>query len=302
MDKHFIASLKKNYMLYLMLVPVAAYFIVFCYAPMFGVVIAFQDYFPRFGILGSNWVGLKNFRILFGGVDFPRVMRNTLTLSMLSLVIGFPMPILLSLLLNEARFTPFKRFIQTLVYMPHFLSWVIVASLVTILLDGEGIVNQFLRLFGSANQSSLLMSPRAFYPILITAGIWKEVGWGTLIYLAAIVGVDPELYESAVLDGATRFKQMLHITLPSIQSTVIILLILNVGGILNTGLTHILLLMNSMTREVAETLDVYVYYMGIVRGGYSLSTAVGLFKSVVGLAMIMTANAIARRLGESSLL
>ena len=286
---------------YLMLLPVAVYYLVFCYGPMFGVVVAFKNFMPGQGIWGSAWVGFKHFRVLFGSNDFRMVMGNTILLSLYKLLWGFPAPIILALLLNEMRSKRFKRVAQTISYMPHFLSWVIVAGLVTTIFDLEGPVNQLRRLLGQ-DPVMIMTQKAAFRSILVGANIWKEVGWGTLIYLAAIAGIDPTLYESAVLDGAGRFKQMRYITLPSIMPTVIILLILRTGSILNAGFEDVLLLQNAVVREVSEVLDTYVYKMGIENGNYSYATAVGLFKSVVGLIMVLGTNELSRRAGEHSLL
>ena len=284
-----------------MMSPVLLYYLVFHYAPMFGIVIAFQRYSPIRGFANSPWVGWRNFIILFSSTDFPMIMRNTIILSLYRLFFGFPAPIILALLLNEVRSRLFKKTLQTISYMPHFLSWVITAGLVTVILELKGPLNQFLGLFGVQSQMFLL-NPKLFRGILITTGIWKEVGWGTLIYLAAIAGVDPELYEAAIIDGAGRFKQVLHITLPAIQSTVIILLIMRVGYILNAGFDDILLLQNSMVRNVSEVIDTYVYKIGIQGGNFSFATAVGLFKSVIGFMLVIGTDRLAKRFGDSSLL
>jgi len=297
----FLSYFKHNKIFYIMMSPVLLYYLVFHYAPMFGIVIAFQRYSPIRGFANSPWVGWRNFIILFSSTDFPMIMRNTIILSLYRLFFGFPAPIILALLLNEVGSRLFKKTLQTISYMPHFLSWVITAGLVTVILELKGPLNQFLGLFGVQSQMFLL-NPKLFRGILITTGIWKEVGWGTLIYLAAIAGVDPELYEAAIIDGAGRFKQVLHITLPAIQSTVIILLIMRVGYILNAGFDDILLLQNSMVRNVSEVIDTYVYKIGIQGGNFSFATAVGLFKSVIGFMLVIGTDRLAKRFGDSSLL
>lgn len=295
-------SVVRNHSLYIMLIPVIAYFIIFAYIPMGGLTIAFENYRVKRGIFGSEWVGWKNFQIMFSGVQFGKVMKNTLSISFLKLLWGFPAPIILALMLNELNNVTYKRVVQTIVYMPHFLSWVIIASVLTTLVSSAGPITQFLNLFGANITQSLLMNKEYFYPILVITGIWKGVGWGTLIYLAAIAGINMELYEAAVVDGANRWQQTLHITIPSLAGTIVVMFILRTGSILNSGFEDILLLQNSLTEPVSETLDTYVYKLGINNGKYSLSTAFGLFKSVVNCAMVLFTNALARRLGESSLL
>jgi len=297
-----LARILRNKMLYVMLFPVLLYLFIFCYLPMGGILIGFKDFIPKVGIFKSEWIGFKQFDILFSGVQFPRVLRNTIIVSLLRYVFEFPAPIILALLINEISKTSVKRIVQTAVYMPHFLSWVIASSLVLIMVDADGFVLSFLHLFGVDNTQSLMISKGAFYPVIIVSNIWKEAGWGTLIYLAAIAGVDQEQYESAILDGATRFQQMIYITLPAITSTIVVLLIMRTGSILNAGFDQIYLLQNVANMDVSEVLDTYVYKMGIKEGMYSLATAVGLFKSIIGMVLVLTTNAIARRVGESSLL
>lgn len=300
--KSLFVRIRKNTMLYMMLLPVLAHLILFDYLPMAGILIGFKNFIPKVGIFASEWVGFKQFSVLFSGVQFPKVLMNTISVSLLRYVFEFPAPIILALLINEISHTSVKRIVQTAVYMPHFLSWVIAGSLVMIVVDADGFVLSFLNLFGVDNTQSLLINKKAFYPIIIVSNIWKEAGWGTLIYLAAIAGVDAEQYESAILDGATRFKQMIYITLPAISSTIIVLLIMRTGSILNAGFDQIYLLQNVANADVSEVLDTYVYKMGVKEGKYSLATAVGLFKSIIGMILVLTTNAIARRMGESSLL
>lgn len=256
---------RRNLFFYLMLLPVAAYYLLFHYGPMVGVILAFKNYVPRKGIWGSAWVGLKHFQVLFGSNDFRMVMVNTILLSLYKLIWGFPAPILLSLLINEMNQRHVKKAVQTVTYMPHFLSWVIVAGLVRTVFGEDGPVNAAISNFGK-EPVFFLIQKGAFRSILVGANIWKEVGWGTLIYLATIAGIDPELYESAVLDGAGRFKQTLHITLPSMLPTIVILLIMRTGSILNAGFEDVLLLQNAMIRDVAEVIDTYVYKQGIQTG------------------------------------
>lgn len=284
--------------LYLMILPGIIYFIIFSYIPMGGIVIAFQDYQPFLGIADSPWVGFKHFIRFFSEPTFFQLLFNTLNLFALSLFISFPLPIIIALLLNEVIHSKFKKAIQTLIYIPHFMSWVIIVSIFYILLSPEdGLINGMLQALGQ-NKIDFLTDSDWFRPLWIIQNVWKEAGWGTIIYLAAITAVDTQLYESAQMDGASRLRQMWHITLPAIRPVIITLLILKIGSILNLGFEQIYLLMNSLNREVAEVFDTYVYTAGLKNGQLSYSTAVGLFKSVVGLILIIATNKLAKKLGE----
>lgn len=287
--------------LYLMLVPGAAYFAIFKYAPMYGITIAFQDYLPFLGFSGSPWVGLKHFEELFTGPDFGRLLVNTLILALLHAVFAFPAPIIVALLLNEIRLQIVKRSVQSMIYIPHFLSWTIVASLTYLLfgLDTGAVTHLMNGIFHTS--FDFLADPDWFRPLIILQTLWKSTGWGTIIYLAALTGVDENLYEAARIDGAGRWRQAWHITLPAIRSTVVIMTILMTGNLLDTGFEQIFLMTNSLNRDVAEVFDTYVYYIGITQGAYSYSTAVGLFKAVVGIILIFGSNWIARRLGQTGL-
>ncbi len=293
--------LKRDKWLYVLLAPGLLYFILFKYVPMWGIMLAFKNYQPFLGFFKSDWVGLDHFTMFFQNIEFGMLLRNTLVLSLYSLVFSFPAPILLALLLNEVRLSWYKRSIQTLVYVPHFISMVIVASLTYILLTTEGgTVNEFI--FQLTGQKiSFLTDPEWFRPLIIIQTIWKECGWGTVIFLAALAGVDVEQYEAAIMDGANRWKQTWHITLPSIRSTIVILLILRMGNIMDNGFEQIYLMMNALNREVAEVFDTYVYTVGITQGAFSYSTAVGLFKSVIGVTLVLGSNWLAKRFGESGL-
>ena len=292
--------IKKDIFLYVMVLPVVIYLIIFNYIPMFGIVIAFQKFLPTKGFLGSEWIGLKNFKVLFGSPDFVLILRNTLSISLLRLICGFPAPIILSLLLNEIRNTRFKKTIQTITYMPHFLSWVIVGGLVTTMLALDGPLNTIIKYLGG-NPVAFITSERAFRPILVFSGIWKDVGWNTLFYIAAIANIDSSLYEAAVIDGASRWKQTIYVTIPSIKGIIIVLLIFAVGGIMNAGFEQVLLLQNPLVRDVSEIIDTYVYKVGIQNTNYGFGTAVGLFKSVVGTIMIIITNYAANKVGEDGL-
>jgi putative aldouronate transport system permease protein len=287
--------------LYLMLIPGVAYFAVFRYAPMYGVSIAFQDYIPFLGFSGSRWVGLKHFHELFGSPDFLRILTNTLILALLNAIFVFPAPIVVALLLNELRLTVLKRAIQSAIYIPHFLSWTIVAALTYLLfaLDTGPLTHLADTLSGK--HFNVLADPAWFRPLVVLQTLWKSTGWSTIIYLAALSGVDPNLYEAARIDGANRWRQVWHVTIPGIRSTLVVMGILTSGHLLDTGFEQIYLLTNSLNRSVAEVFDTYVYYLGITQGAYSYSTAVGLFKAVVGVILIFGSNWLARRFDEAGL-
>lgn len=290
--------LKRNKWLYVMIFPGLLYFLIFKYAPMYGLVISFQDFKPYKGIADSDWVGLKHFERLFTEPDFLNILGNTLILFGMNLVFFFPVPIILALLLNEVRVAMFKRTVQTLIYIPHFMSWVIIVSIsyVMLTMDG-GIVNELIAYFGFA-KVNFLLSPDWFRPMYILQVIWREAGWGTIIYLAAIASVDVEQYEAARMDGAARFRQIWHITLPAIRGVIVVLLILKIGDVLELGFEHVYLLLNSMNRDVAEIIDTYVYTAGLRQQQFSYSAAIGFFKSFIGLALVMLANKLARKMGE----
>jgi putative aldouronate transport system permease protein len=290
--------LKEKY-LFLLLLPGLLYFIVYRYVPMVGISIAFKDYSPFLGFADSPWVGFKHFRTLLGSAEVVQVLWNTLAISFLQIVFAFPAPIVLALLLNEVRSQSYKRIVQSIVYLPHFLSWVVVVGIVFIFFRNDGIVNDVLRIyFGAEEPIRFLTEPGWFRPFIVAEVIWKEVGWGTIIFLAALSGVDPHLYEAATIDGASRWKQMWHVTLPAIRSTIVILLILRLGDVLDTGFEQIWLQLNAFNMGVGNTLDTYVYYKGIQQSDYSFSTAVGLFKGLIGLILVVGANKLAKRFGE----
>lgn len=288
----------KNKWLYVMLLPGVFYFIIFKYIPMFGLTIAFQDYKPFKGISGSDFVGFEHFERLFTEPDFLNILTNTLLLFGMNLLFFFPIPIILALMLNEVRLSFFKRTFQTLIYLPHFMSWVIIVSISFVMLTSDGgIVNELLVYFGF-EKINFLLSPEWFRPTYIIQVIWREAGWGTIIYLAAIASVDPGLYEAARMDGAGRLRQVWHITLPAIRSVIIVLLILKIGDVLELGFEHVYLLLNSMNRDVAEIIDTYVYTAGLRQGQFSYSAAIGFFKSFIGLVLVMAANRLAKKMGE----
>ncbi|MBU8788699.1 MULTISPECIES: ABC transporter permease [Bacillus] len=287
--------------LYLMILPGLIYFLLFKYVPMWGIVIAFQDYQPFLGITGSEWVGFKHFERLFTEPTFFMLLKNTLILFLLNLVVFFPIPIILALLLNEVRIVLFKKLVQTLIYIPHFMSWVIVVSLSFVLLTVDGgLINEIIAYFGG-EKINFLLDENWFRPLYILQVIWREAGWSTIIYLAAITAVDPQLYEAAKMDGANRLRRMWHVTLPAIRSVIVVLLILKIGDTLELGFEHVYLLLNATNREVAEIFDTYVYTAGLKQGQFSYSTAVGLFKAAVGLILVIFANRMAKKFGEEGI-
>ena len=293
--------------LYLMLIPGVLYMLIFNYLPMGGLVMAFQEFSPYNGdsiigaFLQSPFVGLDVFKKFFTGPDFLQLLKNTLSISITSLIFYFPAPIILALLLNEIKNVAFKRVTQTMVYIPHFISMVIVAALTAQLFSTtDGLVYPWLtEIFGRNNAPDVMSNPKLFVPMIVGQNMWKETGYGTIIFLAALSGVDVQLYEAAEVDGANRWQKMWHITLPAIKSTIVIMLILKVGSILNTGYEQIFLMQNSMNRTVSDVFDTYIYTKGVVNGNYSLATAAGMFKSVVSMIMVLGANRLAKAVGES---
>jgi len=286
--------------LYLLLLPGLLFFVIYVYVPLLGNIIAFQDYSPFRGFTGSNWVGLKHFERLFADPDVGRVLWNTIFLNGLQLALVFPVPIILALLLNEVRVNFFKRTVQSIVYLPHFISWVIIVGIWYQIFGSRGLTNQILAELGM-DRIGFLSDPNWFRVNFLAQNIWKESGWGTIIYLAALAGIPEVLYEAAAMDGATRWQRMRYVTLPGILPVIMIILILNIGNMLNVGFEHIFLLLNSATEPVAQVLDTFVYTRGILNGNFSFATAVGLVKSIVGLFLVLGANRLARRFGGGGL-
>ena len=284
---------------YLLLVPVLLYFIIFHYIPMYGVTLAFKDYNMSLGILDSPWAGLRYFNRLFGSPSFYEVLTNTVLISFYKIIFSFPAPIILALLLNEIGNTKFKRIVQTASYLPHFISWVILSGIIIESLSpSRGIVNYIISAFGGES-IYFLTEPAYFRTILVATSIWQGVGWGSIIYLAAISSIDAEQFDSAFIDGANRFKIIRYITLPSIIPIIIILFTLNLGHILNAGFDQVLNLYNPMVYKVGDILDTYVYRVGLLNADYSYSTAVGLFKNAVGLIFVLSANFITKRISNN---
>lgn len=281
-----------------MFFPVIVYFIAFKYVPMLGAFIAFKQYNFSDGILGSPWVGLDNFRLLFSNPQMAGTIRNTLMLSVLKIAVGFPFPILLAILLNEVRKSWFKKSVQTLVYLPHFFNWIIVAGIViTIFSQESGVVNHLIQRWGGSAYP-FLYKEFSWVVIFLGTGIWKEVGFSAIIYLAAITTIDPSLYESAGLDGANKWKKIWHITLPGLQPTIILLLILSMGSVMEVGFDQIYLLQNSVVSNISEVISTFIYSAGLQGGQFSLTAAMGLFESIVGLILVIVTNQIARKFNQ----
>lgn len=293
----------KYKVLHLMILPCIIYFVIFKYMPMYGVVMAFKDYDAVggfAGIVNAPWIGLDNFRRFFSSIYFTRLLKNTLFISLYRLVFSFPAPIILAILINEVRNTVFKRIVQTVTYMPHFLSWVIVSGLLLVILSPSGPINLLLGKLGVA-PIAFLSDTRYFRSILVISEIWKSVGWGTIIYLAAITGIDQEIYEAATIDGAGRIQKILRITVPQLSNIISIMFILAVGKILDENFEQIFNMYSPAVYDVADVFETYVYRTGMLNSQYSYSAAVGLFKSVVSLVLVMLSNKVARLLGNDGL-
>jgi putative aldouronate transport system permease protein len=291
----------RNITLYLFLLPAIIYYLVFRYAPMYGALIAFQDFNPFRGMAESPWVGFKHFKDFFGGVYFFRLLRNTVLLSIYGLIFGFPMPIVFALLLNEVRSKKLRAMVQTISYLPHFVSTVILCGLIVqFLTPNTGLIARIIENFTGV-PSNLLEDSRWFRTVYILSGIWQGVGWGSIIYFAALTSINPSLYEAADIDGASRIQKMKHISLPGLVPTMVTLLILDLGRILNIGFEKVILLYRSSTYETADIISTYVYRSGLISQQYSFAAAVGLFNSVVGLILVVLSNYISRRVAHQSL-
>ncbi len=291
-------SLHKH--VYILLLPAILYYLIFNYAPMFGTVIAFQDFSVTKGIFGSKWVGFKNFIDFFSNYKFGELLTNTLRINILNLAINFPAPIIFALLLNEIRKLKFKKAVQTITYMPHFISTVIICSLLLTFLSGEGLFNSIREMFGLERIS--FMTESKYFPwIYVLSTLWQTLGWNTIIYISAISSISPELYEAATIDGAGRFKQALHVTLPGISETIVILFIMNLGQMLSLGYEKIILLYNPTIYETADVISTYVYRRGIMEGNFGHSSAVGMFNSVVNFSLLMISNTVSKKVRGSGL-
>jgi len=296
---HSFTGYKKHIALTIMFLPVAVYFIIFRYIPMYGLTMAFKDYKFSLGILGSPWNGFENFERIFAFQTFYRALRNTVVISLLKLVAGFPMPIILAIVLNEVRHLKFKKVVQTVSYLPYFLSWVVLAGVfIQLFSPSTGVVNYVLGMFG-IEPIYFLGDNAWFRTTMVVTHIWKDIGWGSIIYLAAITGLDLSMYEAAICDGANRFQRIWHITLPCILPTITVLLILNIGHLLDAGFDQIFNLYNSAVYETSDIIDTYVYRIGLNDMRYSIATAVGLFKNVIGFFLVVSTNYISRKISDS---
>ena len=298
--RRLLSEVKRDKWLYVLLLPGLIYFIVFKYLPMFGIVIAFENYVPYSGVLGSEWVGFKWFQYFFKFPAWVTYLTNTLILSLMNIIFYFPAPIILALLLNEMRSLRYKKLLQTFLYVPHFISIVIVVSITFVMFGPSGIVYRGTEML-LGHPINYMGSPDTFRWMIIGQTVWKETGWGTIIFLAALTNVDMQLYEAAMVDGAGRLRRLWHITLPAIRSTIVLMLILRMGSVLDTGADHLILMANPLNRKVSQTLDVFVYQQGIQNGQFSYASAIGLMKAVVSVTLVVSSNKIAHALGEQGL-
>lgn len=292
---------KKNKAIYFLFLPTLIYFIIWNYIPMTGIVLAFEDYSPRGGVTGSEWIGIANFINFFGTYYFGRLMRNTIVLSVFSMIVNFPAPIILALLLNEMENRYFKKIVQTISYMPYFVSTVVICGIIVDFFSYDGALTDILVNMGLVERRDLMVYKPLFRPVYVFSGTWQGIGYGSIIYLAALSGVDQELYEAAKIDGAGRWKQTLHITLPGIKPTIIIMLILQISSLLNVAMEKVLLLYKPQTYEVADVIMTFVYRRGLLENDYGYSTAVQIFNSVISLLLLLITNAISRKYSETSL-
>lgn len=303
-EKTFFKRLKndliKNRNIYIMLIPVVAYYLIFHYQPMYGAQIAFKDFNPSAGIWGSEWVGFKHFKAFFESYYFWRLLRNTVLINLYDVLFGFPAPIILALLLNEITNNKFKRTVQTVTYVPHFISMVVICGIIIDFLSTDGVINQIISTFG-IEPIQFMIRPEWFRTIYISSGIWQQIGWGTIIYLAVLSNINPGLYEAAKIDGASRLKQTMHITIPGIMPTIIIMLILRMGKMMNVGVEKVLLLYNTNTYETADVISSFVYRKGLLENNYSYSTAIDLFNSVINFFLLITVNRISKKVTDTSL-
>lgn len=298
-------DLRKNYAAYLLFLPVIVYYIIFAYKPMYGLIIAFKNYTPARGILASPWAdmfGLRHFIDFFGSYYFGRLIRNTLVISVTSLVVTFPAPIILALLLNEVAHEPFKRTVQTLSYLPHFISLVVICGMIQLFVDGNGFITQAMATMGLASKgTSLLSHPQMFVPIYVISGLWQTIGWDAIIYISALSGVDQELYEAATMDGASRWKQTIHVTIPGIMSTIIVMFILRMGTVMSVGYEKIILLYNPGIYDTADVISSFVYRKGLLEANWSFSAAVGMFNSIINLVLVLVSNRISKKVTDMGL-
>lgn len=290
----------RNRSLYFLVIPVLIFYFLFHYKPMYGAVIAFKDYTPALGVAKSPWVGFANFARFFKSVYFGRLIKNTILLSVYNLIFGFPAPIILALLLNEVRNKKFKSVTQTITYLPHFISLIVVTGMLTNFSMTTGLFNDIIAFFGG-ERSPLLQDPKLYRTIYVASSIWQEVGWGSIIYLSALAGVDSQLYEAAQIDGAGKWKQLIHVTMPAIAPTIIIMLIMKMGALMNMGYEKTILLYNPSTYETADIISSHIYRIGLLDQDWSYSTAIGLFNSIINFGLLIITNKISKRYSETSL-
>lgn len=294
-------QLQENWILYVMILPVIFYFLIFEYYPMYGVTLAFKEYYPKKGILGSPWVGFKNFERLFRSYNFGIMLRNTLGISLYSLAVGFTLPIIFALMLNYVKNQKLKKFVQTVSYAPHFISTVVVCSMLTVFMAPEtGIFNIFRSLAG-LESVNFLSKADWFKDIYVWSGVWQGMGWSAVIYISALSGVDPEMHEAAIIDGASKIQRMIHIDIPSIKGTIVMLLILKMGSIMSVGFEKVYLLQNRLNYNESLIISTYVYEVGLLDGDYAFSTAVGLFNNVINVILLVAANLFSKKVLDESL-
>lgn len=298
--KKWYKKVAQNYELYLLLTPALIYFIIFHYVPMYGILIAFKDYMPGLGILGSPWVGFEHFIRFFDSYQFWTLIRNTVSLSLLQLIFGFPLPIIIALMLNQLMHERYKKFVQTVIYAPHFISVVVLIGMVFVFFSSDGLVNNIITIIGG-EPVSFLASPEWFQPLYIGSGLWQETGWACIIYLAALAGVNPEIHEAAIVDGANKWQRILHVDIPAIVPTAVILLILSIGNIMNLGFEKAYLLQTPLNSDASEIIPTYVYKMGLQQAQYSFAAAIGLFNAVINLILLWAVNRAAKKVGSSGI-
>lgn len=294
-------QLRRNWILYLFIAPCILYLIIFNYIPLYGIQLAFKEFSPSLGIWGSEWVGMEQFRRFFGSYQFWDLLRNTLVLSLYSLCVNFPIPILLALLLNYAISKRFKKFVQTVTYAPYFLSVVVLVGMIEVFFSADGPINRILQMTGREQPILFMGNPAYFKHIFVWSGTWKQAGWGAIIYIAALASVSPELHEAAIMDGANKLQRILHVDIPAISPIAVIMLIMNVGNIMNLGFEKAYLLQNDINISASEIISTYVYKVGILSSQYSYSTAIGLFNNVINFILLVSVNHISKKLSGSGL-
>lgn len=293
-------SIWKNWELYVLLSPVILYFIVFHYVPLYGLQIAFKDFIASKGIIGSPWVGFKHFERFFDSYYFWRLIKNTIGIGVFTLVVSFPVPIILALLLNEVKSLRYKKFVQTVIYAPHFLSTVVVVGMLLLFLKTDGLINQIIRLFGGT-PIDFISEPAWFKSLYVFSDVWQTMGWSSIIYIAALAAVDPAQHEAAMIDGASRLQRIFHINIPAIMPTIVILFILNAGSVMAVGFEKVYLMQNDLNMSASDVISTFVYRSGILEAQYSFSAAVGLFNSIINFIMLIMVNQIAKKVNETSL-